>query len=604
MKTALYNLLAYLSRNNPGSIFRFSTFEIRDNSGCMEMNFSARRNLEIFESLSRDKKATLIAVMDKTKTAAGRRELVKFLECPLTDILSINERLDAVEELKNSYVSLSELRVQLSGMSDIARIITRIASANNVGRAANPRDVYGLMRTLSGIKEFKGFIGGLKAKYFIKLNGKISDETELAALLTSAINIEPPASVKDGGVIKYGFDSEFDYLYELKNGAEGKMSALEMREKELTGIKNLKISYNRVFGYYIEVSKSNLSAVPTRYNRKQTLANGERYITDELKRLEDEILSADTKILAVEERVFKVICNDISARITQISDIADALAKLDVIACFAECAVENNYTRPDLTLENIIDIKGGRHPVIEKISAESFTPNDIRLSEKDTSMIILTGPNMSGKSTYMRQAALITIMAQCGSFVPADKCLIGVADKVFTRIGASDDIAGGKSTFMVEMSETAEIITCATAKSLVILDEIGRGTSTFDGVSIAKAVAEYIAGLRCRTLFATHYHELASLETGIKNIGNYSVVVRRERTDNGYRLVFLHKIVHGAADKSYGIEVAKIAGLPDKLIRSARKNLAEMEKIGEMAVDVLFEKDDDNQLKLENPLTD
>ena len=445
-----------------------------------------------------------------------------------------------------------------------------------VFKSASPRDVYSLGKTCEKLPELKRQLAAFDAPLIKKLNERISAHEDIANLVANAICDDPPALTKDGRYIRDGFNEELDRLRRITSGGKETLTEIENREKELTGIKNLRVGYNRVFGYYIEVSKGNMSLVPDRYIRKQTLSTGERYITEELKKAEYEILGANDKILALEAEIFAEVREFITGKLSQVQNTAEAISDVDVLFSFANVAIENNYTRPEITLDSVIEIKDGRHPVVEKMITDTvFTPNDTCLNLKENRLIIITGPNMSGKSTFMRQVALITLMAQIGSFVPAKHARIGVVDKIFTRIGASDDLSAGQSTFMVEMNEVAEILRNATARSLVILDEIGRGTSTFDGISIAKAVAEYINGknIGCKTLFATHYHELISLEKEYDGIRNYSVAV----TKKGDEIRFLHKIVEGGTDDSYGIEVAKLAGIPSKVIESAKTALKKME---------------------------
>ena len=501
----------------------------------------------------------------------GRRKLRSFIEQPLLSPTAILERLDSVECFLSDYVMLEETRECLKGIYDLERLVTRV-----VYRAAGPRDVSALGSTCRNIKPLKELIGSHeKVKLLSKLDSQINPLTEIANLVDNAIVDDPPALTKDGGYIRDGFNSELDRLRGIASGGKDVLKEIEERERESTGIKNLRVGYNRVFGYYIEVSKGNIPLVPDSYIRKQTLTNGERYITEELKKTENEILGANDKILALEAEIFAEVRDFIASKLEIIQRTADAIACVDVLQSFAASARENNFARPDISLEPVIEIKEGRHPVIEKMLTDSvFTPNDALLDTNENRLIMITGPNMAGKSTFMRQVAVITLMAQIGSYVPAKSARIGIVDKIFTRVGASDDLAAGQSTFMVEMNEVAEILKNATKNSLVVLDEIGRGTSTFDGMSIAKAAAEYINNkIGCKTLFATHYHELTALEGLNKGIRNYSVAVTKKGDD----IKFLHRIVEGGTDHSYGIEVAKLAGLPPKVIEAAKTALKEIE---------------------------
>ena len=568
---ALYAVFRYINETQKAEIKRSVNLVTHFKDDYMSLPITTRRNLELTETMrSKDKKGSLMWVLDKTRTAMGRRKLRRFVEQPLLNPSLILERLEAVDCLFSDYTLSADLREALSGIYDLERLITRI-----VYRAATPRDVMALGCTCERIPELKSVLSSADAKLLSRLNSEIDELADIASLVMSAIKPDPPALMKDGGYINDGFNEELDRLRGITNGGEDILREIEEREKEATGIKNLRVRYNRVFGYYIEVSKGNLSLVPEHYIRKQTLTNGERFITEELKKIETEILGAKDKILALESEIFAEVREFISSRLETVQKTAEAVAYVDVLQSFAVVSQENNYVRPDISLESVIEIKDGRHPVIEKIRNDVlFTPNDSKLDVKDNRLLIITGPNMAGKSTFMRQVAIITLMAQIGCFVPARSARIGIVDKIFTRVGASDDLAAGQSTFMVEMNEVAEILSGATDKSLVILDEIGRGTSTFDGISIAKSVAEYINNkIGCKTLFATHYHELIALEKENKCIRNYSVAVSKKGDD----IRFLHKIVEGGTDNSYGIEVAKLAGLPSKVIEASKKALKSME---------------------------
>jgi DNA mismatch repair protein MutS len=571
---AIAALLGYIKKTHLNDTPRFTSLNMHKDSVYMDLGLTARRNLELTESMRGDsrsaQKGTLMWVLDRTRTSMGRRRLKQFIERPLTDHARILRRLEAVGELMKNIIGLGDLRDSLGGVYDIERLMTRI-----VYNKANPRDVAAFGATCGKIPDLKCILAQFNSPLLVKLNEKISDMSEVFALVERAIKPEPPALTKDGGYINDGYNSELDSLRLITKDNKNILAVLEERERKATGIKNLKVGYNRVFGYYIEISKSNVNAAPAHYIRKQTLTNGERYITDELKKIEHEILGANDKIIALEAELFTEVCEFIKARLETAQKTAEAISILDVLGGFAQCAIENNYTRPEITTESVIELKDSRHPVIEKVLKQGvFTPNDVYLDAEKNRLIIITGPNMAGKSTFMRQVALITIMAQIGSFVPAKSARIGVVDKVFTRVGASDDLAAGQSTFMVEMTEVAEILKNATRKSLVILDEIGRGTSTFDGISIAKAVAEYINNKTgCKTLFATHYHELIALERKNSGIRNFSAAASKR----GDELHFLHKIVEGGVDDSYGIEVAKLAGVPEKVIANAKESLKIME---------------------------
>lgn len=570
---ALCALLRYLYRAQRSGAKRFVKLTVHQGDEYMALSLTTRRNLELTETMRNgDKKGSLLWVLDKTSTSMGRRKLRQTVEQPLTDTAKIIRRHDAVEALINNSSALYDIKSDLERIYDLERLMTRI-----VYKTANPKDVYALGVTCAALPQLKADLEQISTQLTNSLNKKISPLQDIADLVLRAITENPPALTKDGGYIADGFNEELDRLRNITGGGKELLAEIESKEKELTGIKNLRVGYNRVFGYYIEVSKGNVSLVPDRYVRRQTLTNGERYITDELKKIETEILGANDKILALEAEIFSEIREFITRHLDEIQQTAEAVAAVDVLCSFADTSIENNFTRPFMAQDSVIDIKDGRHPVVEKMVNDIlFTPNDVYLDIKQNRLMIITGPNMSGKSTFMRQVAVIVLMAQIGCFVPASYAKLGVVDKIFTRVGASDDLSAGQSTFMVEMTEVAEILKDATAKSLVILDEIGRGTSTFDGISIAKAVAEYInsKAIGCKTLFATHYHELISLENEQSGVRNFSVKVKR----NGDDIKFLHKIVEGGTDESYGIQVAKLAGLPQKVIDRAKELLAGMEK--------------------------
>ncbi|MGN0596610.1 MAG: DNA mismatch repair protein MutS [Ruminiclostridium sp.] len=571
-KKALLGLFGYINETQRTETPRAVKLYVHEKNEYMGLNLTTRRNLELVETMrNKEKRGSLLWVLDKTRTSMGRRKLRQFIEQPLINHTAILARLDAVEQLTKDAVLMGEISDCLSGIYDLERLMTRI-----VYKAAGPRDVFSLGKTCGKIPALKELASHFDAQLMRRLNDKISPLTDIANMVENSIVDEPPALTKDGGYIKSGVNEELDRLREIASGGKEILAKIEAEEKEKTGIKNLRVGYNRVFGYYIEVSKGNISMVPDRYIRKQTLTTGERYITEELKKIEAEILGANDRILALEAAIFSEVREAIAARLEVVQQTADAIAEMDVLCSFAKVSVENNYVRPEITLESVIEIRDGRHPVIEKIMGDGvFTPNDTYLDLKQNRLLIITGPNMSGKSTFMRQVAIITLMAQIGCFVPAKYARLGVVDKIFTRVGASDDLTAGQSTFMVEMNEVADILKNATSQSLVILDEIGRGTSTFDGISIAKAVAEYINGknIGCKTLFATHYHELISLEKENSGIRNYSVAVLKK----GDEIKFLHKIVEGGTDDSYGIEVAKLAGLPNKVIQASKEALKTME---------------------------
>ena len=541
----------------------------------MHLSPVTRANLELTQTMrGREKKGTLLWVLDKTSTAMGKRLLRAWVEQPLVSARAINRRLDAVEELVGGSVTRAELAQALGHVYDLERLMTR-----TVYGSATPREVYALACTCSRLPEIKGLCGAFCGEMLTGLAGEIDELEDVKEQIFHALNKELPVSLKDGGVIRPGYNQEVDELRDIMHGGKGYLAQLEAKLKEETGIRTLKIGYNRVFGYYIEVSRSFTSQVPANFVRKQTLANAERYITEELKTLENKILGASERLLVLEHQLFDDLLHAVAAQLVRIQRTAGAVAQLDVLVALSQVAVNNGYSRPVVDTSDKLIIEEGRHPVIEQmLSGAPFVPNDTVLDCSENRMLIITGPNMAGKSTYMRQTALIALMAQLGSFVPARRCEMGVVDAIFTRVGASDDLAAGQSTFMVEMTEVAEILRYATPKSLVILDEIGRGTSTFDGMSIARAVVEHIAdkeaGMGCKTLFATHYHELTDLENAIDGVKNYNIAVKKRGED----ITFLRRIVRGPADDSYGIEVARLAGLPDDVTKRAREVLKVLEK--------------------------
>ena len=540
----------------------------------MSIDLNTRRNLELTEKMrDKSKKGTLLWVLDKTSTSMGGRMLRRWINDPLIDVSEINKRLDSVKELKDSQMLKGEIVDSLKKVYDIERLIGKISYGN-----ANGRDLISLKNSLGQIPDLKNILSRANSPMLKSLYNDLDELKDIYQLIDAAIVEEPPISVKEGGLIKLGYNEEIDGYKTAATDGKKWIVELEAKEKEETGIKNLKIGFNKVFGYFLEVTKSYLSQVPERYIRKQTLTNAERFITQELKELEEKTLGAQEKLIDLEYKVFQEIRSKIASQIQRIQKTASVVAILDVLASFATVALDLNYTMPIVDNSEEINIKDGRHPVIEKmLPSGSFIENDTYLNKESDRLSIITGPNMAGKSTYMRQVALITLMAQIGSFVPASFAKIGVVDKIFTRVGASDDLSMGQSTFMVEMMEVANILKEATNNSLVILDEIGRGTSTYDGLSIAWAVAEYIANTeKCgaKTLFATHYHELTELENKLEGVKNYSIAVKEKGED----IIFLRKIIQGGTDESYGIHVAKLAGVPQDVLKSAKEILKNLER--------------------------
>lgn len=591
---AVCGLFAYIHETQKTLVGRFSRIIKHDVDPVMTIGFTARRNLELTETLrNKERKGSLLWVIDSTKTSMGKRMLKSWLEQPLVNPAKIIDRQNAVEQLVENPVMLSEIKELLGGVYDLERLMTRV-----MYKTATPRDLKSLSLTALKLPALKDILRQFHAKLICECEKKISTLEAVANLIENAVVDEPPVSVKDGGVIKDGFNEQLDGLRNIRTGGKDIIDDICEREKEKTGIKNLKIGYNRVFGYYIEVTKSFYDLVPQTYIRKQTLANCERFITQELKTAENTILGASDKIISLEQEIFNEIREFTATQLRLVQETASAIAQIDVLCSFASVAINNNYTKPEIAIDGVIDIKNGRHPVVELMQKdEIFVPNNTYLDLTSNSMAVITGPNMSGKSTYMRQVALITLMAQIGSFVPADYAKISVVDQIFTRIGASDDLTAGQSTFMVEMAEVADIVKHATKNSLVILDEVGRGTSTFDGISIARAVSEYICtsrSLGCKTLFATHYHELICLENELVGVRNFSVAVKRQ----GDTIKFLRKIVPGGVDESYGIEVARLAGLPDKIIKRARSLLEQLEEENDRAK-LALEKNDTQQVSFE-----
>ena len=538
----------------------------------MLIDSSSRRNLELVETLrEKNKRGSLLWVLDKTKTAMGARTLRSYVEQPLIDAQEINRRLEALEELNKSPMLRDEIREYLNPIYDLERLISRISY-----QSANPRDLIAFASSLEMLPHIRQILKDFKTPLLTELYEDMDPLEDIASLIKSAIVDEPPLAQKDGGIIREGYHEDVDKFRRSRTDGKKWLTELEVREKERTGIKSLKIKYNRVFGYSLEVTNSFKELVPENYIRKQTLTNAERYITQELKDLEDLILGAEDKLYALEYELFCEVRDKVGAEVVRIQKTAKAVAALDVFASLALVAQRNNYVRPKITESGVLDIKNGRHPVVEQmIEHDMFIANDTYLDNQKKRVSIITGPNMAGKSTYMRQTALIVLMAQIGSFVPADKANIGIVDRIFTRVGASDDLASGQSTFMIEMTEVANILRNATSRSLLILDEIGRGTSTFDGLAIAWAVIEHISDTKlcgAKTLFATHYHELTELEGKISGVNNYCIAVKEKGDD----IVFLRKIVKGGADKSYGIQVAKLAGVPDSVICRAKELVEEL----------------------------
>lgn len=538
----------------------------------MLIDSSSRRNLELVETLrEKQKRGSLLWVLDKTKTAMGARLLRSYIEQPLIDAKQINARLDAIEEINNNYITREELRAYLNPIYDLERLISKV-----VYKTANPRDLMAFYNSLAMLPHIKTLLSTFESKLLNELYRSLDGLEDLSTLISTSIIEDPPIGVREGGIIKDGFNEEVDKLRKAKTEGKTWLAELEEREREKTGIKNLKIKFNKVFGYYLEVTNSYQNMVPDTWTRKQTLANAERYITPELKELEDMILGAEDKLFALEYDLFNAVREHVAGEVARIQQSAKAVATIDVFTSLAIVAEQQNFVRPNINTKGVIEIKDGRHPVVEKMmNNDLFIANDTFLDNKSNRISIITGPNMAGKSTYMRQTALIVLMAQVGSFVPAKSADIGIVDRIFTRVGASDDLASGQSTFMVEMTEVANILRNATKNSLLILDEIGRGTSTFDGLSIAWAVVEHISNtklLGAKTLFATHYHELTELEGAIDGVNNYCIAVKEQGDD----IVFLRKIVKGGADKSYGIQVAKLAGVPENVLKRAREIVTEL----------------------------
>lgn len=565
-------LLLYLYEMQKGSVDHITSIVPYTTGKYMLIDSSSRRNLELVETMrEKQKKGSLLWVLDKTKTAMGARALRSMIEQPLINKEDILKRQAGIEECNNRAIDREEIREYLNPVYDLERIMTKISC-----KSANPRDLIAFRNSLEMLPHIKKLIGTMESDLFAECFANLDDLADIYSLISSAIVEEPPITIREAGIIKEGFSKEADELRRAKTEGKEWLAQLEAREKEATGIKNLKVKYNKVFGYYLEVTNSFKNLVPADWVRKQTLTNAERYTTDELKKLEDVILGAEDKLCSLEYDLFNEVRDSIAAEVRRIKSTARAIAEIDVYTALSVVAQQYNYVKPAINEKGIIDIKNGRHPVVEKmIRNDMFVANNTYLDNAKNRISIITGPNMAGKSTYMRQTALIVLMAQIGSFVPAQEANIGIVDRIFTRVGASDDLASGQSTFMVEMTEVANILRNATPKSLLILDEIGRGTSTFDGLSIAWAVVEYIANtklLGAKTLFATHYHELTELEGTLDGVNNYCIAVK----ENGDDIVFLRKIIKGGADKSYGIQVAKLAGVPDTVIERAKELVADL----------------------------
>lgn len=586
-------LLSYIHETQMTDLSHINTISFYTTGQFMELDIQTRRNLELTETIRMgEKRGSLLWVLDKTKTPMGGRLIRSWLEKPLLSPASIKRRLNAVNELKSENISRGELQLALREIGDIERLIGRI-----VYGSANCRDLSALSASASKLPEIKKQLTPMKSAALKELQG-LDDLSDIRARIERAICDEPPFSVREGGMIRRGYSEEVDRLRALAENGQDAVSDIAMRERERTGIKKLRIGYNKVFGYYIEIPRSQSSDTPEHFIRRQTLSNCERFITEELKALETELLSAKERLASLEYELFNELRENIASQVSRIQSAAAAVAETDVLVSLAEAAAKNNYCMPEIDMSGVLEIKDGRHPVVEQTKPDGlFVPNDVFLDCGASRAAIITGPNMAGKSTYMRQTALIALMAQIGSFVPAKSARVGIVDRIFTRIGASDDLAGGQSTFMVEMSEVAEILKNASSKSLLIFDEIGRGTSTFDGMAIARAVLEHCADkkkLGAKTMFATHYHELTALENEIEGVKNYNISAKKR----GDSVIFLRKIVPGGADDSYGIEVAKLAGVPDTVIKRAKAVLAALESEAPQKSERASASKDDGQLSL------
>ncbi len=570
---AIGGLLSYIEENGKNGIAYIKDISVYSDGQYLEMDINTRRNLELTETLrTKEKRGSLLWVLDKTKTAAGARLLRQWVEHPLLSTGAINSRQNAVEELFGEYILREEIGALLDGVLDLERLVTKI-----VYGTANGKDLRAICSTISVLPELKALISKCRSDELCRIFGELETLDDIYDKIDSAICENPPFSIREGGIIAEGYNSQVDTFRHVMRDGKGMIEKVAEDEREKTGIKTLKISYNKVFGYYIEVTKSLISQVPDRYIRKQTLSNCERYITEELKEMEATILGASDKVCSLEYELFCEVRNFVADNSHRIQKAAALMARLDAYFSLATVAAKNNYIRPEIDTSDVVSIKDGRHPVVEQFVRDSyFVPNDAQLDTGANRLMLITGPNMAGKSTYMRQVAIIVLMAQIGSFVPANEARIGIVDKLFTRVGASDDLASGQSTFMLEMNEVAYILRNATKKSLIIYDEVGRGTSTFDGMSIARAIIEYTCSRKigAKTLFATHYHELTVMEDEIEGIVNYNIAAKKR----GDSITFLRKIVRGSTDDSYGIEVAKLAGIPNEVIKRAKEVLASVEK--------------------------
>ena len=571
LTAALGALFSYLHRTQRTGIERIASVQLYSGAQYMKLDLSARRNLELIETMrSKEKRGSLLWVLDKTHTPMGKRLIRTWMEQPLLSPAAISRRLNAVEELTGDAVLRDEIAEELSGIHDLERVMSRV-----VYGSANGRELRSLESTARRLPPLRSAIKEVQSQLLCSILENIDPLSDIADLVDRAIVEEPPFSLREGGIIRSGFSEELDLLKGDMSSGRGILADIEAKERERTGIPKLKVGYNRVFGYYIEVSNAYKEQVPPEYIRKQTLTNCERFITPELKDLEGRILGAHDKSVQLEHSLFEQVRKEIAGQMERVQHTAVAIAQLDVLLSFAQVSVDNQYTRPIVDMSGKLELRESRHPVVEALLNAPFVPNDVTLDKDENRVAIITGPNMAGKSTYMRQVALITIMAQIGCFVPAASARVGIADAIFTRVGASDDLAAGQSTFMVEMAEVADILKNATSNSLVILDEIGRGTSTYDGMSIARAVVEFVANKRtlgAKTLFATHYHELTVLEDLLDGVKNYNIACKKHGDD----ITFLRRIVRGGADESYGIEVAKLAGVPNKVVKRAKQILAEL----------------------------
>ncbi len=582
MKGAVYaagQVLSYLGETQKRTVNQITALKSYHLEDYMVLDSASRRNLELTSTIRDNQRSgSLLSIVDQTVTSMGGREIKKWINQPLIQKAEINKRHDALAEIIDNFMLLEKLRAELSEIYDLERIMSKITY-----QSANARDLIALRNSLAKLPAVKELLTELESDLLLEMQQDFDLLDDIYTLIDQSIKEEPPTTITEGGIIKDGHDAKLDELRDLVSNGKDWITSLQKEEREKTGISTLKVGFNKVFGYYLEVTNSHTDKVPERYERKQTLSNSERYIIPELKEKESEVLGAEEKINDLEYKLFVKIRDKIAEEVERINKTAAIIAQLDVLLSFSFLAIENNYSRPEVNNDDEIIIKNGRHPVVEKMFAEQFVPNDCYLNQSDQRFIIITGPNMSGKSTYMRQVALIVLMAQVGSYVPADEAQIGLTDRIFTRVGASDDLTTGQSTFMVEMNEVANIVNNSTEKSLIILDEVGRGTSTYDGVSIAWSVSEYLNNperIGARTLFATHYHELTRLEDEYSGIKNYNVLVKED--NDGVH--FLHRIVEGRASDSYGIEVARLAGLPEEIIISAQKILNRLEENNKMPV--------------------